>query len=196
MPSGSQPGCFLIDYCNVRGDGGSRGSGVRTDSRRRGPTNCAAIELAHADDLDAALEAFAGDDPVSRYNRWVISPDRDDAASRACGRCPTLWRRSSTWSATRSASSTCPTYDVAGLPGEIAALVLATQATAALEHGDVDAAVELLLEASSAAGEESPALAAVLLGNAGTLLREHDSAERARTDPGRGSDRADRHRLG
>ncbi len=74
----------------------------------------------------------------------------------------------------------CPAYDVADLPGEVAALVLATQATARLEQGDVEGAVQLLTAGSTAAGAQSPALAAVLLGNAGTLLRENDQPERAR----------------
>ena len=36
---------------------------------------CGAHELALAGDRDGALAALSGDDPVSRYNRFVMDPD-------------------------------------------------------------------------------------------------------------------------
>ena len=117
-----------------------------------------------------ALNAFAGDDPVSRYNRWVIAPSADSVTDVRAGLPDSVAPLVDVVGYTIGLPE-CPTYDVADLPGEIAALVLATRATAKLESRDVDAAVELLLAAATAAGEQSPALSAVLLGNAGTLLR-------------------------
>ncbi|CAN5295257.1 hypothetical protein BH09ACT12_BH09ACT12_21950 [soil metagenome] len=136
-------------------------------------------ELAHADDLDGAREAFAGEDPVARFNRWVLDPEQDSiddvrAALPAEAR-PLVDVVGYTIGLTPA-----PAYDVEHLPGEIAALVLATRATAALEAGEHASAPELLVAASVAAGAESPALAAILLGNAGTLLRGQDEAQRAR----------------
>lgn len=135
-------------------------------------------ELAHADDLDGARDAFAGDDPVALFNRWVLDP-RPDTADAVRAAVPALVRPLVDVVGYALGLMPVPSYDVAELPGEVAALVLATRATAALEAGDHAAAPELLVEASCAAGEGSPALAAILLGNAGTMLREHGQADRA-----------------
>jgi len=137
-------------------------------------------ELTHADDLDGALAAFSGTDPVSRYHRWLLDPEQD---------CPDDVRAALPVDvapvvdvvAYTIGVAECPAYDVDGLPGEIAALVLAAQATAVLESGDPTAAPGLLEAGSRAAGPASPALAAVLRGNAGTLLREQGETDRART---------------
>lgn len=136
-------------------------------------------ELVHADDLDGARAAFAGHDPVARYNRWVLDPEGDDATAVRAALPPSVAPLVDVVAYTIGIGD-CPAYDVSHLPGEIAALVLATRATAAIEHGDADAAPDLLIQAAEAAGPDSPALAAVLLGNAGTLLREHGQPQRAR----------------
>lgn len=144
----------------------------------RWPEELHGHELAHAHDLAGALAAFAGDDPVARYNRWVIDPQGDSAAG-VRGELPESVAPLVDVVAYTIGRAACPSYDVVGLPAEVAALVLATRASAALDRGD-PVAPDLLVAASRAAGEESPALAGVLLGNAGILLREHDQPHRAR----------------
>lgn len=144
----------------------------------RWPEELRGHELAHADDLAGALAALVGDDPVARYNRWVIDPQGDSAVGVRAGLPESVAPLVDVVAHTIGGAA-CPSYDVGGLPAEVAALVLATQATAALDRGDA-AAPDLLVAASRAAGEQSPALAAVLLGNAGILLREHGQSQRAR----------------
>jgi tetratricopeptide (TPR) repeat protein len=136
-------------------------------------------ELIHADDLDGALAAFAGPDPVARFNRWVLAPELDTAAEVRAALPGSVAPLVDVVAYTIGLAG-LPAYDVAELPGEIAALVLATQATGKLEEGDPIGAAELLAAGSRVAATRSPALAAVLLGNAGSLLREHGEAERAR----------------
>ncbi|MBI3691605.1 MAG: hypothetical protein HY239_13385, partial [Mycolicibacterium aromaticivorans] len=97
------------------------------------PEALRAHELALAGDRDGALEALTGDDPVSRYNRFVMDPDGDDPAELrsllgefgvlvdvvlfAVGR-----------------SDVAPELGSAG--AELAALVLSTQASSAFNDGD------------------------------------------------------------
>lgn len=144
------------------------------------PDDLRGHELTHADDLDSALAAFADNDPVSRYHRWLLDPE-SDSPEGVRGALPPEVAPLVDVVAYTIGLADCPSYPVTGLPGEIAALVLAAQATAALESGDPTDAPVLLEAGSRAAGDESPALAAVLLGNAGTLLREQGETDRART---------------
>ncbi len=129
-------------------------------------------ERVHADDVQGALACFTGSGAVDRYNRWVLDAECEDAGEvRAVlppGFAPlvevvlyTLGR------------GEVPTQDVAELPAEVVALVLATRAAAAAEAGDGRTAAALLEAGGRTAGPQNPALAAVLLGNAGILLREH-----------------------
>lgn len=143
------------------------------------PADLRGQELTHADDYVAALKAFAGPDPVARFNRWVLDPSTDTAEHMRTA-LPDSVAPLVDVVAYMIGTGACPAYDVAGLPGEVAALVLATRATAALEHGDPLAAADLLVEGADAAGAESPALAAVLRGNAGTILRDHGGRDRAK----------------
>ncbi len=141
-------------------------------------------ELAHADDLEGALAAFAGEDPVARFNRWVIDPEGDSAAEIRAALPTSVAPLVDVVSYTIGIAE-CPSYDVTGPAGEaiaaeVAALVLATQATASLEDGDVRRASDLLAQGAQTSGTRSPALTAVLLGNAGTLLREHGQPDLAR----------------
>lgn len=143
------------------------------------PDELSGLGLVHSDDIDGALLAFAGDDPISRYNRWVLEPN-GDSAELVRAALPASVAPLVDVVAYTLGLADAPSYDVEGLPGEVAALVLAARATGALELGDVTLACETLVAASEAAGAESPALAAVLLGNAGTLMRDHGHADGAR----------------
>lgn len=143
------------------------------------PDDLRGQELTHADDYDAAREAFAGADPVARFNRWVLDPS-GDSAEHVRAALPDSVAPLVDVVAYTIGFGACPTYDLDGLPGEVAALVLATRATAALEQGDPLTAADLLVAGAEAAGDESPALSAVLRGNAGTILRDHGRRDQAR----------------
>lgn len=147
------------------------------------PDELRGLALVHAGDVTGALAAFAGDDPVSRYHRWVLDPG-SASADDVRAALPASVAPLVDVVAWTIGLGPVPAYDVQGLPGEIAALVLATRATSALESGDRAAAVELLEAGAGAAGPESPALAAVLRGNAGTIAHELGDRDQARTDLG------------
>lgn len=179
---GFPAGLFLIAAGSAEAEA-ARDSLVHGRLPARWPDELRGHELAHADDLDGALAAFVGDDPVARFNRWVIDPEGDSVAAIRSALPPTIAPLVDVIAYTIGIGE-CPTYNSPeaskSMAPEVAALVLAAQATSALERGDVAGAVDLLTQASEVAGVESPALAAVLLGNAGTLLREHGQSDAAR----------------
>ncbi len=95
-----------------------------------GPRRWRAHELALAGDRDGALAALRGDDPVSRYNRFVMDPDAEDSG-RSCVR---DWANSGCWSTSCCSRSAAPTSrpSSGSATGELAALVLSAQASQAL----------------------------------------------------------------
>lgn len=148
------------------------------------PADLRGHELVHADDLDAALVAFAGEDPLARYHRWLLQPDSTAMLAQADDIRDALPRELAPLVAIALAMASlgpAPHLDVNALPNEMAALVLAARATSALEHGDASGAVDLLTAAARTASADGPALAGVLLGSAATLLHEHGQHERAAT---------------
>ena len=137
-------------------------------------------ELVHEDDVPGALACFDGTDPVARYNRWVLDPERE-AADEVRAALPDGFGPLVDVVQYTLGRGPVPAQDVQGLPAEVAALVLAARAAAAAEQGDGRSAADLLEAGARAAGPGNPALAAVLLGNAGTLLRENGDPDRARS---------------
>ncbi|MFN8195221.1 MAG: hypothetical protein U0R80_13175 [Nocardioidaceae bacterium] len=135
--------------------------------------------LVHQGRLDQAASVFSGPDPVSRYHRWLLDPEADDAAAVRAG-LPVGLAALVDVVAYTIGLGPVPEADHAELPDEVAALVLAAQATAALEVGDPVTAARTLVAGAQRAGDDSPALAAVLLGNAGTLAHEHGQPSQAR----------------
>lgn len=131
------------------------------------PAALRAHELALAGDRDGALAALDGQDPISRYNRFVMDPDSADPAELrsvlaefgvlvdvvlfALGR-----------------SDDAPALGDA--TGELAAIVLSVQASRALHDGDAPGAVALLDRAAEQAAGISEPLRGVLLGAAAALL--------------------------
>ena len=107
-------------------------------------------------DFDTARKEFAGDDPVSQFNRFVIDPDEVDAAALAGAGDPFGVLVDLVLFAT---GRTDEAPDPAGHDGELAALLLAARAIA---DGEPDAG--LLRQAIEAATPVSPALAGVLHG--------------------------------
>lgn len=130
------------------------------------PAALRAHELALAGDRDGALAALDGDDPVSRYNRFVMDPDGDnpdelrsvlgefavlvDVVLFAVGR-----------------SDVAP--ELGSATAELAALVLSTQASSAFNDGDAARATALLDQAADDAASVSKPLCGVLLGAAASI---------------------------
>ena len=139
------------------------------------PASLRAHELALAGDRDGALAALHGDDPITRYNRFVMDPDGSDVAELridlgefgclvdvvlfALGR-----------------SDTVP--ELGDATGELAATVLSVQASAALHDGDAASALALLDRAAEQAAGVSEPLRGVLLGAAASICDGADAVTR------------------
>ena len=130
------------------------------------PAALRAHELALAGDRDAALAHLTGDDPVTRYNRFVMDPDAGDPAElrSALGEFGVLV---DVVLFAVGRSDTPP--ELGSATGELAAVVLSTQASKALDEGDAAGAVAMLDRAAECAGEASAPLRGVLLGAAGSI---------------------------
>lgn len=142
------------------------------------PDRLTAHRYALTGDRDAALAALAGDDAVTRYNRFVLDPDSADPEPVRAG----LGEFGVLVDVVLFAlgrSDAVP--DAAGLDGELAAAVLATAASAAVDADAPTDAVRLLDAAADSAQPVSRALAGVLLGAAAGLCRTGDNAEDDRT---------------
>jgi len=146
-------------------------------------------------DLDGALAALAGDDPVLTANRLVLDPspeafgrlrasaaDVGDAAFAA--HVDTLGFILGLLPEPPAVAS--PGVDggdgvdgVDGVDGEVAAMVLAARAVLALEQRDRAGAVDLLEAAAQAAHPVSPALAGQLMGQLANAQLDDGGADRA-----------------
>ena len=141
------------------------------------PVALRAHELALAGDRDGALALLTGDDPVTRYNRFVMDPDAEDPAElrSALGEFGVLV---DVVLFALGRSDTPP--DVGAATGELAAVVLSTQASKALDEGDAAGAVETLDRAAEFAAEVSAPLRGVLLGAAGSIAAHAEAGEGVR----------------
>jgi len=122
--------------------------------------------LALTGDRDGALAALTGEDPVSRYNRFVMDPDSEDADQlrSALGEFGVLV---DVVLFALGRTDTPPTLGSA--TEELAALVLSTQASKAFNEGAEALATSLLDEAVDAAESVSKPLCGVLLGAAASI---------------------------
>lgn len=144
------------------------------------PAALRAHELALAGDRDGALAALGGDDPVSRYNRFVMDPDGVDSP----GADPNELRSAlgefgvlvDVVLFATGRSDVAP--EVGDAAGELAAIVLSAQASKALQDGDAGAAVALLDRAAEEAATISAPLSGVLLGAAGSILNGPEAVTR------------------
>lgn len=138
------------------------------------PSALRAHEVALAGDRDGALAHLIGDDPVTRYNRFVMDPDSEDPTElrSALGEFGVLV---DVVLFALGRSDTPP--ELGDSTGEIAAVVLSTQASQALDQGDPKRAVELLDRAADVAAEASVPLRGVLLGAAGSVIAPADPGE-------------------
>ena len=139
------------------------------------PDSLRAHELALAGDRDGALAALQGDDPITRYNRFVMDPDgsdpaelRSDLGEFACLVDVVLF--------TLGRSDTAP--ELGDATGELASTVLSVQASGALQDGDAEAAMTLLDRAAEQAAGVSEPLRGVLLGAAASICDGPDAVTR------------------
>ena len=142
------------------------------------PAALRAHELALAGDRDGALAALQGDDPVTRYNRFVMDPDSEDADDVRSG----LGEFGVLVDVVRFAlgrSDTAP--DLGAADAELAATILSVQASRALQDGDPAAAVALLDRAAEQAAGVSEPLRGVLLGAAASVLDGPEAVSRYET---------------
>ncbi len=140
------------------------------------PEALRAHALALAGDRDGALAVLTADDPVTRYNRFVMDPDTEDPDQLRSdlGEFGVLvdvvlfaLGRSDTPPDVDTATGDTPT-------GEVAALVLSTQASKALDDGAPAAAVALLDQAAELVPPGCEPLRGVLLGAAGSVAAQTD----------------------
>ncbi len=139
------------------------------------PDSLRAHELALAGDRDGALAALQGDDPITRYNRFVMDPDgsdpaelRSDLGEFACLVDVVLFAL--------GRSDTAP--ELGDATGELASTVLSVQASDALQDGDAEAAMTLLDRAAEQAAGVSEPLRGVLLGAAASICDGPDAVTR------------------
>jgi len=137
------------------------------------PPALRAVELAAAGDAVAAAAAVdpqAG--PEHAYNHYVLTGEPaslQQAGDGATGDLAALVAVAA-YSLGQRPASDLPDPD--GVTGEVAAHVLAARAAARLEAGDPQGALDALVAAEQAAGEVSPVLAALLLGQQASLLAD------------------------
>lgn len=139
------------------------------------PDSLRAHELALAGDRDGALAALHGDDPITRYNRFVMDPDGSDPAELRSG----LGEFACLVDVVLFAlgrSDTAP--ELGDATGELAATVLSVQASGALQNGDAEAAMTLLDRAAEQAAGVSEPLRGVLLGAAASVCDGSDAVTR------------------
>ena len=141
------------------------------------PAVLRAHELALDGDRDGALAALDGDDPITRYNRFVMDPDGEgqdpDELRAALGEFGVLvdvvlfalGRR-----------DTAP--ELGDATGELAATVLSVQASRALQDGDPQRAAAVLDRAAEHAAGVSEPLRGVLLGAAASILDGPEAVSR------------------
>ena len=139
-------------------------------------------QLALAGDRDGALAELTGSDPVSRYNRFVMDPDAEDPDELR----PLLGEFGVLVDVVLFAlgrTDTAP--EAAGATGELAAVLLSSQAGAALDAGDAAGAIDALDRAAEQAAGVSEPLRGVLLGASASI-----SADAGGNDAGTRFERA------
>lgn len=135
------------------------------------PEELRALDLAHRGEIEAALERLIGDDPVTRYNRFVLQPDGvdTDALRTDLGEFSVLVDLVLFTIGRREAPP-----GAAGATGELAAAALSAQASHALAQGDSSTALALLERAAEAAAPVSRCLEGTMVGAAGSICRDID----------------------
>ena len=117
-----------------------------------------------------SLDRLAGNDDVTRFNRFVLAPTIEGLASIETAGDPTLAALARGAAFAHGLVDDLP--EGHSLDGELLAVVLLTSATARIERGETTGACDLLRQAAGAAAEPSPVLAALLEMQLADLLVE------------------------
>ncbi len=147
---------------------------------RAWPAELEVHRLVHEDRFDDALALVAGADPVAVYHRWLLDPASalpdDVRAVLPSSVAPVV-------DVVRHSLGEVPAPRSADLgpdvAAEVRALVIAAEATEALDRGLGPEGVGLLLDAADVAQVAAPATAAVLRGNAGLVAADLGDLARA-----------------
>ncbi|MCK9921786.1 hypothetical protein MXD61_07770 [Frankia sp. AgPm24] len=134
------------------------------------PPRLRALELAHRGELTAAADLLVGDDPIDRYNRFVLrpaGPPVEDPAALRAALGPEIGVLVDVVRFSNGALAEPPA--LTDETGEIAALVHATLAAASMSGDAPQRAVGQLNQAHEAAAPVSPGLAAQLRSAAADL---------------------------
>lgn len=142
------------------------------------PASLAGVRLALEGDLAGAAACYSGAGLVHRVNRFVLDPQPGELPALRADVEPDLLGLLDALAFEMGLVDEPPSVD--GCSGEIAALVLAAQASHALGEGDARRAIDLLRHAATVAAAVSLAASAVMLGTAGTVAATHPETG---TDP-------------
>ncbi len=136
------------------------------------PARLLALELAYRGDIVGAAAQLDGDDPIDRYNRFVLRPGGPPVEDPARLRQALGAELGILVDVVRFAlGDLAEPPPLAGETGEIAALVHSAHAAHAMAAGRTGEAAGALGRAVAAAWEASPGLAAQLLSTAADLRR-------------------------
>lgn len=131
------------------------------------PASMRGIQLAVEGDAQSAAACFSGSGIVDRINRFVLAPEPADLPALRADAPAELHGLLDAFAFEIGLRDDPPALGAS--TGEIAALVLAAQASHAAASGNPADAIDLLRQAAAAAAPASTATQAVLLGSAGML---------------------------
>lgn len=140
----------------------------------RWPPSLEGVRLALEGQVPEALACYSGSGLVERINRFVLAPTAEDLPGLRADAPADLLGLIDAFAFEVGLTDEPPALD--GSTRDVAALVLAAQASHAVEGGDPGRAVELLHAAAAQVATVSPAGEAVLLGTAGMVAAAHPVA--------------------
>ena len=137
--------------------------------------------LAHDGDTAGALAAFSGDSAIDAYNRFVLAPDGVDLDALKESLGAEFGPMVDAVAYAVGLSDDVPELGEAA--PEVAAGIVALQASELVAAADAEGAIAALHEAAALAEPVSPPLAGLFIGNAGVIRHEnHLDAEEAYDD--------------
>ena len=148
----------------------ARQSLLRGDLETESPDEWLFFIAAARGQTTESLDRLAGNDDVTRFNRFVLAPTIEGLASIETAGDPTLAALARGAAFAHGLVDDLP--EGHSLDGELLAVVLLTSATARIERGETTGACDLLRQAAGAAAEPSPVLAALLEMQLADLLVE------------------------